>query len=100
MSDVLTFKKECGCLMGKYFTIIGIFCFIAFVIFFKTYIHFNIFKNIFIFFYFVFCFAIIGKAIGLIKSYVTFKKNYETKASCDKGIIDSKVAITGGGRAV
>jgi hypothetical protein len=80
MSDVvLKFKKECGCLMGKYFTVIGIFCFAAFVIYFGTYIHLGIFKNILILFYFLLCFSIIGKAVGLVKSYLSFKKSLSHK---------------------
>ena len=80
MKDViLKFKNACGCSTGKYFTIAGIFFYIAFVIYFRTYIHLNVPTNIGIFFYFIFCFAIIGKAAGLAGAYLSFKKALRNK---------------------
>gem|GEM_PF-5970383 len=59
--------------------ILGIFAFAAFAIAFKTYAYYGFFTNIFFFFYFVICFAIIGKAIGLLKSYIVFIQENQTK---------------------
>ncbi len=79
LDPTLKFKNECGCSTGKYATIVGIFGFIAFVVYFKTYVHFQIFTNILKFFYFLFCFSIIGKAVGLAKSYLSYKKTLKKR---------------------
>ena len=65
-------KNERGYSTGKYvtiITIIGVIVYVVFAMYFRTYIHFKIFTNILIFFHFIICFALIGIAAGLARSY-------------------------------